>query len=125
LPFRTRCYCHRNSLQPAKGIHIDERGNYANINGALGYRIIDNDNGKLNFLFLHQSTNGDIKFVQNSDPSNNTAYRMDNGGQLAYAYRFAQGTFKISGDIRIRLSITMAIRLGMNAFSTTNIKLWA
>lgn len=83
------------SLQ--KGYISMSAGNYANINGALGYRIIDNDNSKLNFLFLHQSTNGDIKFVQNSDPSSNTAYRMDNGGQLAYAYRFAQGTFKISG----------------------------
>lgn len=33
-------------------------GNYANIDGALGYRLVENDKHNLAFSFLHNSTNG-------------------------------------------------------------------
>src|SRR5690554_676449 len=43
-------------------------GNYANINGAFGYRLVENDKNNLSFSFLHNSTNGDISYVQ--EPQN-------------------------------------------------------
>ncbi len=65
-------------------------GNYANINGAFGYRLVENDKNNLSFSFLHNSTNGDISYVQEAqnaqaDNSNN-AYLMDNLGQLNYLH---------------------------------------
>ena len=71
-----------------KGYLFLNAGNYANINGAFGYRLVENDKHNLSFSFLHNSTNGDISYVQEpinetADASNN-AYMMDNLGQLNY-----------------------------------------
>lgn len=59
-------------------------GNYGNMDGALGYRILDTKRDNLSFMFLHNSTNGNIKYVQNAEPSSNKAFYMDNFGQLKY-----------------------------------------
>ncbi len=67
-----------------KGYLFFNAGNYANMNGGVGYRPVDNERHKLAFTFLHNSTNGDISYVQNSDPATNNAYLMDNLGQLNY-----------------------------------------
>lgn len=75
IPFNTK-----------KGYVELNAGNYANINGALGYRFLDTKKNTLSFLFLHNSTNGDIKYVQPFEPASNKAYRMDNFGQLKYDY---------------------------------------
>lgn len=61
-------------------------GNYANIDGALGYRLVENEKSNLTFNFLHSSSNGDINYVQESDPAGNKAFFMDNLGQLRYGH---------------------------------------
>lgn len=70
-----------------KGYLSFHAGNYANIDGAFGYRLVDQPNHNLAFTFLHNSTNGDINYLQeDSDPAGNTAYFMDNLGKLAYKH---------------------------------------
>lgn len=71
-----------------KGYITLNAGNYANIDGALGCRLLETDKNNLNFSFLHNSTNGNIDYVQDSDPQNNKAYFMDNLGQLKYNHFF-------------------------------------
>ena len=69
-----------------KGYLSFQAGNYANLDGAFGYRFVEQAKHNLAFTFLHNSTNGDINYVQDSDPAGNTAYLMDNLGKLAYRY---------------------------------------
>lgn len=69
-----------------KGYLSFHAGNYANMDGAFGYRLVDQTKHNLAFTFLHNSTNGDINYVQESDPAGNTAYIMDNLGKLAYRH---------------------------------------
>lgn len=71
-----------------RGYFFLNAGNYANVDGALGYRLVDTENDKLNVRVLHNSTNGDVKYVQQSDPATVTAYFMDNKGQAEYSHRF-------------------------------------
>lgn len=62
-------------------------GNYANLDGALGYRILDDEKHRLAFTFQHNSTNGDVSYVQEeSNPASNKAYAMDNTGRLNYRH---------------------------------------
>jgi len=56
------------------------------LDGAFGYRLIEQAKHNMAFTFLHNSTNGDINYVQDSDPAGNTAYFMDNVGKLSYQY---------------------------------------
>ena len=69
-----------------KGYLSFHAGNYANLDGAFGYRLVDRPKHNLTFNFLHNSTNGEINYLQESDPAGNTAYFMDNLGKLAYRY---------------------------------------
>jgi hypothetical protein len=69
-----------------KGYLSFHAGNYANLDGAFGYRFVEQAKHNLAFTFLHNSTNGVINYVQDSDPAGNTAYFMDNLGKLAYRY---------------------------------------
>jgi hypothetical protein len=60
-------------------------GNYANVDGALGVRFIDNGRSMFGFNALHTSTNGHINYVQPySDPRRNNVYVMNNFGQLRF-----------------------------------------
>ena len=65
-------------------------GNYANINGAFGYRLVEDEKNNLSFSFLHNSTNGDIGYTQEPQEgvagNSNNAYLMDNLGQLNYMH---------------------------------------
>lgn len=61
-------------------------GNYANLDGALGYRLVENDKHRLSFAFLHNSSNGDVKYVQESDPALNKFFFMDNHGRIDYRH---------------------------------------
>ncbi|WP_298650746.1 TonB-dependent receptor [uncultured Proteiniphilum sp.] len=70
-----------------KGYLSFNAGNYANLNGAFGYRLVENEKNNLAFTFLHNSTNGDVKYVQNVEPQSNKAYFMDNEGSLGYRHR--------------------------------------
>ena len=73
-----------------KGYLFLNAGNYANINGAFGYRLVENDKNNLSFSFMHNSTNGDINYVQEPQEgvagNSNNAYLMDNLGQLNYMH---------------------------------------
>lgn len=59
-------------------------GNNGNIDGILGYRLLNEEANKLNFTFMHNSSNSDVEYVQHSNPSKNKAYWMNNVGRLAY-----------------------------------------
>ena len=50
----------------SKGYASLSAGNYANIDGALGFRIISNEKNDLRFDFNHYSTNAVIKYSQES-----------------------------------------------------------
>ena len=50
------------SLQ--KGYLKLNAGNYANIDGALGFIFLDSETDKVNFMFLHNSTNGNLDYNQ-------------------------------------------------------------
>ena len=63
-------------------------GNYANVDGALGLRLVDTDNDRLNVKVLHNSTNGDVKYAQKSDPATVTTYFMDTKGEAEYSHLF-------------------------------------
>lgn len=80
-----------------KGYLSFHAGNYANIDGALGYRILDDQKHRLSFTFLHNSTNGEITYAQDSDPANNKAYTMDNSGRLNY--RHTADAFALDMDL--------------------------
>src|SRR5690554_8056744 len=69
-----------------RGYLFFNAGNYANFNGGLGYRLVDKAKHNLAFSFLHNSTNGDINYVQESDPAGNNAFFMDNIGKLVYSH---------------------------------------
>ena len=61
--------------------------NYANFDVALFYRILDEKKHLLGFTFLHNSTNGDINYVQEAaNPAGNKARVMNNNGRLAYRH---------------------------------------
>lgn len=68
-----------------RGFLFFNAGNYANLNGGLGYRLVEDEKHNLAFTFLHSSTNSDINYVQeDSDPAGNNASMMDNLGKLSY-----------------------------------------
>ena len=71
-----------------KGYVTLNAGNYANIYGALGYRFLDKKNDKVNFIFLHNSTNGEVEYNQLSDPQRMKMRYMDNFGKLNYKHLF-------------------------------------
>jgi len=78
-----------------KGYISFNAGNYANLDGALGYRLVENDKNSLAFTFLHDSSNGEVNYVQDSDPQSTTAYFTDNQGQLAYRHLADALTFNM------------------------------
>src|SRR5690554_3572804 len=51
-----------------KGYLTFQAGNYANIDGAFGYRLIEKERQRLAFTFTHQSTNGEVDYTQESNP---------------------------------------------------------
>ncbi|RNC66928.1 hypothetical protein [Proteiniphilum sp. X52] len=70
-----------------KGYLSFNAGNYANLDGAFGYRLLEDDKNSLTFSFLHNSSNGEIKYVQNVEAETNKAFFMDNKGGLGYQHR--------------------------------------
>ncbi len=62
-------------------------GNYANIYGTLGYRIVDTEKNRLGFSFRHISSNGNVNYVQTVEPKSNKLFFMDNFAKLNYEYQ--------------------------------------
>lgn len=63
-------------------------GNYANIDGSLGYRLVDSDNDKLSLMFLHNSSNGNVDYNQEANPQSHKMRFMDNFAKLNYNHLF-------------------------------------
>lgn len=74
------------SLQ--KGYLFLNAGNYANIDGAFGYKFLDTQKDNLNFMFLHNSSNGDLDYNQKSEPFSVKSQYMDNYAKLKYGHTF-------------------------------------
>lgn len=62
-------------------------GNYANLDGAFGYRLLDTEKNNLAFSFLHNSSNGELEYLQGVEGESNKAYFMDNKGGLDFKHR--------------------------------------
>lgn len=70
-----------------KGFLSFNAGNYANLDGVFGYRLLDNEKNNLTFSFLHNSSNGNIGYIQDVDPASNKAFFMDNEAGIGYRHR--------------------------------------
>lgn len=73
-------------------------GNYANINGALGFRFLDTESNKLNLMFLHNSSNGDLDYNQTMEDSETKMKFMDNFAKLNFKHIFEESEFDIFGS---------------------------
>lgn len=71
-----------------KGYLYFAGGNYSNMDGAFGFRIIDNEADKLSVNFLHNSTNGNLRYNQELFEDKTKANFMDNMGQIKYGHQF-------------------------------------
>lgn len=78
-----------------KGYLSFNAGNYVNLDGEFAYRLVENEKNNLTFSFLHNSTNGDIKYIQQVDDRENKAQFMDNKGGLGYQHRADALTVKM------------------------------
>lgn len=78
-----------------KGYLSLRAGNYANIDGALGFRFLDSETDKLNFMFLHNSTNGDIDYNRVSTPNWIKSKYMDNFAKLNFRHIFETVNFDL------------------------------
>ncbi|HZJ80515.1 MAG TPA: hypothetical protein VFC69_08075 [Dysgonamonadaceae bacterium] len=84
------------SLQ--KGYVKLNAGNYGNIDGALGYRFLDNESDKLNFMFLHNSSNGNLDYNQGENLDKIKMKYMDNYAKLNFKHIFEASEFDIYGS---------------------------
>lgn len=84
------------SLQ--KGYVKLNAGNYANIDGALGFRFLDSETDKVNFVFLHNSTNGNLDYNQDVTTKEIKMKQMDNFAKLNYKHVFEASEFDIYGS---------------------------
>jgi len=74
-------------------------GMYSNLEGALGYRIVDMENDKLDIFATHSSTNARVKYLlKNSSPEKVKAKDMENFVKLKYSHRFQPLTWYLSGS---------------------------
>lgn len=73
-------------------------GNYANIDGALGFRFLDSESDKLNFVFLHNSSNGNLDYNQKVATRKIKSSHMDNFVKLNYKHMFDASEFGIYGS---------------------------
>ena len=69
-------------------------GTYLNINGDLGYHILNTEKDKLGIYFSHRSTNGEIESVQTGIDSK--AKLNDNLGGINYKHEFDALALKIA-----------------------------
>ncbi|MFR9166063.1 MAG: hypothetical protein ACLVKO_07565 [Dysgonomonas sp.] len=64
-------------------------GNYMNLKGTLGYRVVDEKNDRLDFFFRHNSTNGDVKYADKTNGLDKAkAKYMNNFVKAEYEHSF-------------------------------------
>ena len=73
-------------------------GNYANIDGAVGIKFLDSETNKVNFMFLHNSSNGNIDYNQDVTPNKIKMKYMDNFARLNFKHIFEASEFDIYGS---------------------------
>ena len=73
-------------------------GNYANIDGAVGIKFLDSETNKVNFMFLHNSSNGNIDYNQDVTPNKIKMKYMDNFAKLNFKHIFEASEFDIYGS---------------------------
>ena len=84
------------SLQ--KGYVKFNAGNYANIDGALGVNFVNNEANRLNFMFLHNSTNGKLNYNQGEKLEKVKMKNMDNLAKLSFKHMFEASEFDIQAS---------------------------
>lgn len=78
-------------------------GTYLNLNGDVGYHILNTDKDKLNVWFSHRSTNGNVKYIDTEEKVK--AKLNDNLGGLNFKHAFD------------KLTLDMGIKYGYSAFN--------
>jgi len=74
-------------------------GLYTNLEGSLGYRIVDAENSQLDFFATHSSTNGRIKYLlKDSNLDKVKAKDMENFVKMRYSHTFETATWYLSGS---------------------------
>ncbi len=73
-------------------------GNYANIDGALGIKFLNSETNKVDFMFLHNSSNGNIDYNQDVTPNKIKMKYMDNFARLNFKHIFEASEFDIYGS---------------------------
>lgn len=78
-------------------------GTYLNLNGDLGYHILNTEKDKLNIFFSHRSTSGKIKYIQFDEKVK--AKLNDNLGGLNFKHEFK------------KVSLNMGVKYGYSGFN--------
>jgi len=74
-------------------------GMYANLDGALGYRIVDSEKDRFDIFATHNSMNGTIKYLEkNATPDDVKAKDMINNINLRYSHTFDAMTWYLRGS---------------------------
>ncbi|MCD7930919.1 MAG: TonB-dependent receptor [Tannerellaceae bacterium] len=68
-------------------------GTYTNVNGDIGYHILNTEEDKLNIFFSHRSTNGKVKYLDRDQKIK--AKLNDNLGGINYKHAFRSADFKL------------------------------
>ncbi len=69
-------------------------GTHLNINGDLGYHILNTEKDKLNIFYSHRSTNGNVKYIQLEDEKVKAKIN-DNLGGVDFKHAFDKTIFSI------------------------------
>lgn len=82
-----------------RGYAVLGAGTNLNFEGALGYRIVDNTNSKFDLFGTHNSTNGNIKYLEdNADPDKVKAKNMENFIKALYSHKFSSANWYIGAS---------------------------
>lgn len=74
-------------------------GMYSNLEGALGYRIVDAPNDQFDLFGTHNSTNGKIKYLNGTEAyDEEKAKNMENFIKARYSHKFETATWYLSGS---------------------------
>ena len=71
-------------------------GMYMNLNGDLGYHVLNDDKNKLNFYLSHRSTNGNVKYLQ--DNTKQKAVLNDNLAVLDFKHFFNPSILRLGAN---------------------------
>ncbi|SHF59274.1 TonB-dependent receptor [Dysgonomonas macrotermitis] len=73
-------------------------GMYSNLEGALGYRIVDSANDQFDLFGTHNSTNGKIKYLNGENNDEVKAKNMENFIKAKYSHKFGSGIWNLSAS---------------------------